>query len=349
MIGSLCVRFVDLLWCSSQLEKILLNIMLIDVVMNGIIVKKLIFSQFMWCLVVRQVGNQVRKNMSVELLVNWLRQMFVSWCFFISWLIIDQLNLVCVGLLFLLLFLCVLCMRLLFVLIQVSFVEFVFGWLCGLWQNFYQIRLNMMLIVLIIQNSECQLNVFINVNSIGLKNVRLMYLLMVQVLVVIVCLFCGNYVVMMWLLVGKYGVFVMLRLSWYVSNVVMFGMKFCRNVYSDYSVIDQQQVILLLKWLRNRLLGICIVMYVYENVENMMFIMVVLMLSFLVSCGVVMFSMVWLRQLIIVLIVSSVRILQCVDVCWIVLVVCVGVVFVWVVCCMVVFCFFFCVCKGVSV
>lgn len=57
-------------------------------------------------------------------------------------------------------------------------------------------------------------------------------------LVVIVCLFCGNYVVMMWLLVGKYGVFVMLRLSWYVSNVVMFGMKFCRNVYSDYSVID---------------------------------------------------------------------------------------------------------------
>lgn len=54
-------------------------------------------------------------------------------------------------------------------------------------------------------------------------------------------------------------------------------------------------MILLLKWLRNKLLGICIVMYVYENVENMMFIMVVLMLSFLVSCGVVMFSMVWLR------------------------------------------------------
>lgn len=78
MIGSLRATFGDLPRRSSQSEKKPPNITPIEAAMNGMIAKKPIFSQAIWRSVARYVGNQVRKNTSVELPANWPRQMPVS-------------------------------------------------------------------------------------------------------------------------------------------------------------------------------------------------------------------------------------------------------------------------------
>lgn len=73
IIGVLCVKFSEKFLCISRFVIQLESRMLINVVRNGIVVIKFVFSVVIFFFWVKQFGNQVKKNYSVEVIVNCLR------------------------------------------------------------------------------------------------------------------------------------------------------------------------------------------------------------------------------------------------------------------------------------
>lgn len=121
-------------------------------------------------------------------------------------------------------------------------------------------------------NIMCQLRCICSYVSIGVRNVRLMNWFDVQLLIVFVCLWVGNYVVIMWLLIGQVGVLSVFIVRCSMISLMNELVKLSSSVVVDYSVSVFVYSMCGEILLMSQLFGICISVQVQLNVENMRFV-----------------------------------------------------------------------------